>query len=205
MGDDKPRKIIFIDKRFQSEFILKFVVLLLVGTGVFVLASYLILNRRLEETYYSAHFTIKNTGEVLLPTLLALSGIFIVVLGVAAIIITLYVSHHIAGPLFAMRRYLENISHGELDFEPKLRLKDQTTPLAESLSHALETLNLRLVAIRVSADAMREASAKLSHHLDASGSASTECRKDLGDLLAREEALAREIEFFRLRTSPGKS
>lgn len=204
MGDAKSRKVLFIDKRFQSEFILKFVVLLLVGTGVFVLASYLILNRRLEETYYSAHFTIKNTGEVLLPTLLALSGIFVVVLCAAAIIITLYVSHHIAGPLFAMRRYLENISHGELDFEPKLRLKDQTTPLAESLSHALETLNVRLVAIRLGADAVREASAKLKRHLDDSGTASADCRKDLGDLLAREEALAREMEFFRLRTPSGK-
>ena len=152
MGDGKARKIVFIDKRFQGAFILKFVLLLLVGTAVFVLAAYLILNRRLEDTYYSAHFAIKSTGEVLLPTLLALSGVFILVLGAAAVVITLYVSHHIAGPLFAIRRYLENVSRGDLDFKPKLRLKDQTTPLAESLAHALETLNARLVAMRVRAD-----------------------------------------------------
>ena len=115
MGDGKARKIVFIDKRFQGEFILKFVLLLLVGTAVFILAAYLILNRRLEDTYYSAHFVIKSTGEVLLPTLLALSGVFILVLGAAAVVITLYVSHHIAGPLFAIRRYLENVSRGELD------------------------------------------------------------------------------------------
>ena len=153
MGDGKARKIIFIDKRFQGEFILKFVLLLLVGTAVFVLAAYLILDRRLEDTYYSAHVAIKSTGEVLLPTLLALSGVFIVVLGAAAFVITLYVSHHIAGPLYAIRRYLENVSRGDLDFKPKLRLNDQTTPLAESLAHALETLNARLVAVRIGADA----------------------------------------------------
>ena len=203
MGDGKPRKIIFIDKRFQGEFILKFLLLLLVGTGIFVLAAYMILNKRLEETYYSAHFAIKSTGEMLLPTLLALSGVFIVVLGAATILITLYVSHHIAGPLFAIRRYLENISRGELDFEPRLRLKDQTSPLAESLTHALETLNSRLIAIRVSSNAVRESSVKLSRHLAIASDTGPECREDLGELLAREEALAREMEFFRLRPPTG--
>jgi len=203
MGDGKARKIVFIDKRFQRDFIIKFVLLVLVGTAVFVLASYLILNRRLEDTYYSAHVIIKSTGEALLPTLLALSGVFVTVLGAAAVVITLYVSHHIAGPLFAIRRYLENVSQGDLDFKPKLRLNDQTTPLAESLAHAVETLNSRLVAMRIGADAMRVSSAKLSRHMSDSDGPSDECRKDLGELLAREEALIREMEFFRLRTPDG--
>lgn len=204
MGEDKPRKIIFIDRRFQSEFILRFVALLLIGTGVFVLAAYLILNRRLEETYYSAHYAIKSTGEVLLPALLALSGVFIVVLGIAAVLITMYVSHHIAGPLFAIRRYLESVSRGDLDFEPKLRLKDQTTPLAESLARALETLNERLVRIRSAADGMREASGSLSRHITSGDSANEDCRRNLADLLAREESLVRELDYFRLRKTGGK-
>jgi methyl-accepting chemotaxis protein len=203
MGYGKARKTVFIDKRFQGEFILKFVSLLLVGTAVFVLAAYSILNHRLEDTYYSAHFAVKNTMEALLPTLLALGGVFIVVLGAAAVLITLYVSHHIAGPLFAIRRYLENVSRGDLDFKPKLRLNDQTTPLAESLAHALETLNSRLVAVRVSADDMRTASAKLSRRIVVCEGASSECRKDIGELLAREETLLREMEFFRLRPPEG--
>ena len=204
MGEDKPRKIIFIDRRFQSEFILRFVALLLIGTGVFVTAAYLILNRRLEETYYSAHYAIKSTGEVLLPALLALSGVFILVLGVAAVLITMYVSHHIAGPLFAIRRYLESVSRGDLDFEPKLRLKDQTTPLAESLARALETLNARLVAIRSAADGMRDASNKLSRNIATDDGANERCRRDLADLLAREESLSRELDYFRLRKAGGK-
>jgi methyl-accepting chemotaxis protein len=204
MDNAKTRKAVFIDKRFQGEFILKFLLLLLVGTAVFVAAAYLILNRRLEETYYSAHYAIKSTGEVLLPTLLTLSGVFIVVLGAAAIIITLYVSHHIAGPLFAIRRYLETIARGDLDFEPKLRLKDQTTPLADSLTVALETLNARLVSLHHSAQAMRETSAKLSSRLEACTGQSTECRREVRELLAREEALVREMEFFRLRSPAGE-
>lgn len=203
MGEEKVRKVVFVDKRFQGEFILKFVLLLLVGTAVFVLAAYLILNQRLDDTYYSAHIVFKNTGEILLPTLLALSGVFIVVLGAAAVVITLYVSHHIAGPLYAICRYLENVSRGDLDFKPKLRPNDQTTPLAESLARAVETLNSRLVAVRVDAEAMRQASAKLASHMTDTSGASPECRKDLSELLAREEALIRNLEFFHLRKPEG--
>ena len=203
MSADRPRKVLFVDRRFQADFMLKFLLLLLVGTGVFVLAAYLVLDKRFEETYYSAHFAIKSTGEMLLPTLLTLSAVFIVVLGSAAAAITLYVSHHIAGPLFAIRRYLENISRGELDFEAKLRPGDQTTALAESLAGALETLNAKLVAIRTRADAVSEASEKLSRHVSAASGASAECRADLGELLEREAALSREVAFFHLRPPSG--
>jgi hypothetical protein len=47
---------------------------------------------------------------------------------------------------------------------------------------------------------MRVASANLSRQMTDSGAASAECRRDLGELLAREEALIREMEFFHLRT-----
>ena len=204
MYEDKPRKVVFIDRHFQGRFILKFLLLLLVGTGLFVLAAYLILDRRFADTYYSAHYTIRSTGELLLPTLLALAAVFIVVLGAAAIVITLYVSHHIAGPLYAIRRYLESVSRGELDFQPRLRLDDQTTALAESLAHALETLNTRLVAIRSAADEVRAASAKLPRHLRMEDPATAECRRDLEDLLAREDALIRDLDFFHLRKPPEK-
>jgi methyl-accepting chemotaxis protein len=204
MDKDTTRRAVFIDRRFQGEFMLKFVLLILVGTAVFVFAAYLVLDRRLEETYYSAHYAVKSTGEILLPTLLILGGIFIVVLGAAAVVITLYVSHHIAGPLFAIRRYLENIARGDLDFEPKLRLRDQTTPLAESLTVALETLNARLVSLHHGAEAMRASSARLSRRLEACTGQSTECRQDVHELLAREEALVRDMEFFRLRSPAGE-
>jgi methyl-accepting chemotaxis protein len=204
MVNERQRKVIFIDRRFQSRFILQFVALLFVGTALFVLAAYLILNRRLEETYYSAHYVIKSTGEVLLPTLLALGGVFLLVLGAAVVVVTLFVSHHIAGPLYAIRRYLENVSQGVLDFEPRLRTDDQTTPLAQSLAHALETLNARLVAVRSCSDAVESAGATLAAHLEGTDPVSEPCRRDLSALLAVSADLHREIGFFTLRRGGDK-
>lgn len=204
MGFDTPRKVVFIDRRFQIEFVLKFLFLLLIGTAIFLAAAGVILSRRLEETYYSAHLAIKSTSELLLPTLAALGAAFVLVLGAAAAAVTLYVSHHISGPLFAIRRYLENVSKGDLDFEPKLRGGDQTTPLALSLAHALETLNARLVAIRTAADDARSGSEQISRHLEAAPAPSDACRRDCAALAERLEALHREIDFFHLRRGPDR-
>lgn len=199
MGNEHPRKVIFIDKKFQAEFIMKFVLLMLLGSAVFGLAAHLLLDRALDKNYYSAHMTMKSVGEILKPTLVWLTVVFAAVFGAAAMVITLYVSHHIAGPLYAIRRYLENIARGELNFEPRLRDKDQTTPLAQSLTQAVETLNERLVAIRGAADAVRAASQTLSVHVEQRDSSVDQCRKDLGELIARANELTRGIEFFNLR------
>ena len=51
---------------------------------------------------------------------------------------------------------------------------------------------------------MREASAKLPRHLESADAANAECRRDLADLLAREDALIRDLEFFRLRAPAEK-
>lgn len=205
MGSGNPRKVVFIDKRFQTDFILKFAMLLLVGTAIFGVSAYLILDRRLDQSYYSAHLTIKSVGEILKPTLIWLSLVFITVLSLAAVVIILYVSHHVAGPLFAIRRYLENVARGELDFEPRLRDKDQTTPLAQSLAAAVGTLNTKLVGIRSAADAVRSASQNFSVYVERHDNAADQCRKDLSVLLDQTEKLTREIEFFHLRKPPEKA
>ena len=52
---------------------------------------------------------------------------------------------------------------------------------------------------------MREVSGKLTRHLATNDEATADCRHDLSELLAREEALARELDYFHLRTPAGRS
>lgn len=201
MGDQAPRKIVFIDRKFQTSFILKFLGLLIIGTAVFDVAAYFILNRRLEESLYSAHMTIKSVGEILLPTLVSLSVIFLVLLGIAILLMTLFVSHLIAGPLYAIRRYIERIGEGELDFDARLRSKDQTTPLAMSLSESLQMLNRRLSAIQdLSADLL-QTSRELNESVQEQ---SGENRGKFGENASRIAELAskltEEAGFFKTRT-----
>jgi methyl-accepting chemotaxis protein len=201
MGDQAPRKIIFIDRKFQTGFILKFLGLLIVGTAAFDVAAYFILNRRLEESLYNAHMTIKSVGEILLPSLVSLSVIFVVLLGIAVLLMTLFVSHLIAGPLYAIRRYIERIGGGELDFDPRLRSKDQTTPLAMSLSESLEMLNRRLSAIQALGADILQTSGELKESVqEQSGENSAKFGENASRIEELASKLTEEAGFFKTRT-----
>lgn len=201
MGDQAPRKIVFIDRKFQTSFILKFLGLLIIGTAVFDVAAYFILNRRLEESLYSAHMTIKSVGEILLPTLVSLSVIFLVLLGIAILLMTLFVSHLIAGPLYAIRRYIERIGEGELDFDARLRSKDQTTPLAMSLSESLQMLNRRLSAIQdLSADLLQTSRELNESVQEQSGESSGKFGENASRIAELASKLTEEAGFFKTRT-----
>jgi methyl-accepting chemotaxis protein len=201
MGDQAPRKIVFIDRKFQTSFILKFLGLLIIGTAVFDVAAYFILNRRLEESLYSAHMTIKSVGEILLPTLVSLSVIFLVLLGIAILLMTLFVSHLIAGPLYAIRRYIERVGEGELDFDARLRSKDQTTPLAMSLSESLQMLNRRLSAIQdLSADLLQTSRELNESVQEQSGESRGKFGENASRIAELASKLTEEAGFFKTRT-----
>jgi len=201
MGNKAPRKIIFIDKKFQASFMLKFLGLLLAGTAVFNVAAYVILNRRLEGSLYSAHMTIKSVGEILLPSLVSLSLTFLLLLGAAILLMTLFVSHLIAGPLYAIRRYIERIGEGELDFDARLRSKDQTTPLALTLSNSLEVLNHRISSMQTAAREIQKISRDVEARARERARAGEEdIVLDTSRIAALSSKLVDEAEFFKTRT-----
>ena len=206
MGKKAPRKVVFIDRKFQTSFILKFIALLIAGTAVFDVAAYFVLNRTLGDTFYSAHKAIESTGDMILPNLLMLSAAFIVVLGIAVLAMTLIVSHLIAGPLYAIRRYIDYISEGRLDFDARLRSKDQTIPLALSLSRSLDTLNDHISAMQSMSTDILSTSEKLHRHL---GDGDKELNRE--DLTREAELLVElgrklrdEAGFFQTRSTADK-
>ncbi len=199
MSTQAPRKAIFIDRKFQTAFILKFLGLLLVGMVLFDAAAYFILNRRLESTLYSAHLTIRSVGEILLPTLLSLSIVFILLLGLAVLIMTLVLSHLIAGPLYAIRRYIDLMGEGNLDFEARLRAGDQTAPLAHSLARSLEVLNEKIAAIQSLGADVREVSRNLKDGLDQAGEVPEGVRAEAGRLEELGARLDEKAAFFQTR------
>jgi len=199
MGKKATRRIVFIDKKFQAAFALKFVALLLLGTAIFDVAAYFILNKRLEDTLYSAHLAIKSVGEILLPTLVALSLTFIVLLGLAVLIMSLFVSHLIAGPLFAIRRYIEFIGEGRLDFEARLRSKDQATPLIDALSKSLDVLNDHLVTVQSLSEDLSGTARRLQEGLDQTGEIPEDVRSEASRITDLGSKLTAEAGFFRTR------
>ena len=133
--DKKPytRSHYFIKKDFQTKFILKFCLLLLAGVIVSTGLLFLFSQDSLTSSFQNSRLVIKNTALAILPTVVYTGLITLALLAIATIIVTLFISHRIAGPMFRFEKELKEIGEGNLTKKVSLREKDQAQKLTQIL------------------------------------------------------------------------
>ena len=104
----------FIKKDFQTKFILKFCLLLLAGVIVSTGLLFLFSQDSLTSSFQNSRLVIKNTALAILPTVVYTGLITLALLAIATIIVTLFISHRIAGPMFRFEKELKEIGEGNL-------------------------------------------------------------------------------------------
>ncbi|MCX5665922.1 MAG: hypothetical protein NT036_02595 [Candidatus Omnitrophica bacterium] len=128
------RKNYFINRKFQAGFIIKFCILVIMGTAISGGVVYWMSRSTVTSTFENSRLVIKSTADFILPSVL-LSGAFVVIaVGIAAIAITLFTSHRIAGPLYRIEKDLEELSRGNLNVHFNLRKNDEIKVLADTLN-----------------------------------------------------------------------
>ena len=144
----EKRKIYFIKKEFQFYFILKFCLLIFVGvilsTGILFLFS----QNTLTTSFQHSRISINNTGVAILPSVIYTNLITLGLVALAAIFVTLFVSHKIAGPMFRFQKELKSIGDGDLSRKVTNRKKDQITEISDSLNAMIESLNKKVLDIK---------------------------------------------------------
>lgn len=150
------RKNYFVAKDFQLRFILKFCFIVLIGS---VLSSGLLLllsRNTLTSSFDNSRLTIENTWAAILPTVVMTGIITLVLITLAAIAVTLFVSHKIGGPLFRLEKEVHEIGEGDLTRKVTLRAKDQVTPLADEVTAMAASLNKKVREIRTGVEHLIE-------------------------------------------------
>lgn len=140
MEKQNRRRNYFIKKKFQANFILKFCSLVVAGSILSGLIIYLMSKSTVTTVFENSRLSIKSTADFILPAVLLSSLMVIVVIGLAAIIITLLVSHKIAGPLYRMEKDVHEVASGNLKKRFNLRCTDELKLLAESLDGMAQNL-----------------------------------------------------------------
>jgi methyl-accepting chemotaxis protein len=152
MEEAKPiinkRRNYFIKKEFQGKFILKFILLIFLGIMVSSGIVYYLTVKNLEEAYYRSHIKIASTGEIVYPILLTANIITIGMIIIITIIITLLISHKIAGPLYRIEKSIREIANGNLSFQIYLRTKDELATLAGIFNNMIVKLRGRIETIQ---------------------------------------------------------
>jgi methyl-accepting chemotaxis protein len=149
--DTKPinrRRIYFIEKKFQARFIIKFCILVILGSLVTGVLLYILSWRSTTVTFENLRAKVLTTADFLLPVLIQTIIVTTVVVGIATIILTLFISHKIAGPLYRFKKELGLIESGDLSRNFNIRRNDQMQDLAISMNNMINKLRDTLSGLK---------------------------------------------------------
>lgn len=142
------RRRYFIKKKFQTNFLVRFIILLLLESlliaGLFMYVS----SDTLTTGYFNSTLKIDRTVNFFFISFLLITLIAVVGVGIAGLIIFILLSHRIAGPLYRFEKTLERIGNGDLTTRIDLRGTDQLTELKEALNTLADSLDRRMAGIK---------------------------------------------------------
>lgn len=150
------RKIYFIEKDFQTRFIVKFCFLVILGSLFIGILLYIFTLKSTTVSFENLRATVKTTADFLFPLLLQTIIITTIIVGIATIILTLFVSHKIAGPLYRFKKELGSVGKGDLSRNFQIRKNDQLQDLAESMNEMINKLRANLTELKERYAALRD-------------------------------------------------
>lgn len=133
-----------IQRGYQLRWMIIIALAIIVASSSLLYSLRKALDQDLGSTYQQTYVTLKNLQKVLLP-MISLSVLIYLIIGSAIVVlVSIFISHSIAGPLYKMEQFADSLRRGQLDFPMKLRSGDQIGLLAETLRELQGTLADRL-------------------------------------------------------------
>ena len=154
------RKHYFIKKTFQATFILKFCLIILLGAVISTFLLLMLSQNTLTSSFHQSQLTIKNTATAILPSVILTNLITLGLISLAAIVIILFISHKIAGPMFRLENDVKEIGKGNLTKRIRLREKDQITELAEEINRMTDSYHKKIIDINTRVENILELTPK---------------------------------------------
>ena len=138
------RRNYYIDKSFQTKFIVQFCALLAFGSLLTVALIYWLARHSTTVGIANGRVAVHNTAEYLLPLMLQTVFIELIIVCLAAIAMTLLVSHKIAGPLFRLNVMLSKLGDGDCSASMRLREGDQLQQVAVAYNDTVVKINEKI-------------------------------------------------------------
>lgn len=137
----KRRKRNFlINKNLQGKFGLQYLLLTFVSIGLFGLLFAVTTSGNLTISYENQGIEVGSTPLMLLGDILRSQGLFLLFGGLLVILITILLTHRIAGPIYRFEQTFKAMMQRQLDQKITLRKSDE----AKELSHLINQFNQQL-------------------------------------------------------------
>jgi methyl-accepting chemotaxis protein len=192
------RRQYFINRSFQSEFILKFCGLVILGSIIFGVILYVFSKNTLTTSFENSRLVVKSTADYIFPGLLFGGVIVAIIIALASSIVVVLMTHRIAGPMYRFEKYINEIGSGKLYTGLKIRKKDQFQNLVTSLNNMTDDLKRGLIKVN-------DVSRKLDSLIEELSTTSRkeillkeDIRKIVGELKKDKENLTKALGYFKI-------
>lgn len=129
-----------IQFRYQLRWIVIVAVSIALASISFLFSLKHTLDQEIGPSFKQTFDTLKNLQKVLFPMITLSVLIYLIIGSVIVAVVTIFISHKIAGPIFKMELFGDNLRRGELNSPMRLRSGDQMGLLAESLRELQSSL-----------------------------------------------------------------
>ena len=148
MKMENRRRRNFIDKDFQSKFILKFCVIVLISSLLIGGLLFFFSRNSTTVAIENTKVVVKRTADYILPVIITILLITTFFSALVMLIVTLSTSHKIAGPLYRCKREIDILKEGDLRRNFNIRTKDQLQELAKSLNAMCNALKQKHMELK---------------------------------------------------------
>lgn len=149
------RRHFFINKDFQGRYIFSAFISVVVGSILFALLFGFFSSNTLSIVYENYHLKLGTTPSLLLDKIFSTQWLFIILGGIAMAILSLFLSHRVAGPFFRFESALDKIIEKDLSEGIRLRRKDEGKILGEKINRFSEMLSDDLLQVQEAAVKIR--------------------------------------------------
>ncbi|MEA3306145.1 MAG: methyl-accepting chemotaxis protein, partial [Candidatus Omnitrophota bacterium] len=152
----------------------------------------------------NSRIKIVPSAKFIMPGLILSSLISVTLVGIATIIVVMFVSHRIAGPLYKLESLLERMAGGDVGFDICLRRKDEVKKLAEAFAGAVHGLNGLLCDVKKESARLGLAIKELKVLSERGHEIAGDSKKAIEKLEAAKSNLDDKLNKFRLRQDEKK-
>jgi methyl-accepting chemotaxis protein len=142
------RRNYFIKKDLQGKYIFTFFIFVVAGSIIFTLLFSLLSSDTMTIVYDDYNLRIGKTPLMLMKEILSAQWIFIVAGGLLVVMLSMFLTHRFAGPIFRFEKSVEEMTKGNLNFRIYLRAKDEGKDLAEKINILIDMLSSDIKEMR---------------------------------------------------------
>jgi len=191
MAAVERRRNYFIDKDFQTKFIIKFCALIILTSVLTGILIYLFNRGSNTVAFENLKVVVKSTSDFILPIVFQILIVVTVMVGAATVFVTLLASHKISGPLYKLSTELGKIKGKDLTSSIRIRNTDQLKNVVKEFEDMRVSYRDSLSEIRSAAENLSALLGKNIKDIKDDGS-----RKKIADLASK---LNNELSKFKTK------